>query len=219
MLRNAFIVPCCWRRQSFWLIDLCWIYFYSLIWFCLGFLLRCRIKKNESQDKDQSRKSKDVYSITVNKQVLSTCFHERKTSGYVPKGKSADSWTVDTFSESKSGRAQLSQFESFSPETSRLSFYYIIESRGLKKPRILRLLPLGHIIAAGGRNLFLFLREHIHWQGSIGLWTRFYYLGKCGHDFIILAGCGHDFTDGEKWIGSITYEFIFDGKKPWFLID
>jgi hypothetical protein len=41
---------------------------------------------------------------------------------------------------------------------------------------------------------FLFLREYIHWLGSVGLWTRFYYLTKCGHDFTILAGCGHDFT-------------------------
>ena len=47
------------------------------------------------------------------------------------------------------------------------------------------------------------MREHIHWQGSVGLWTRFYYLGMCGHDFTILAGCGHDFTDGEKCVGSI----------------
>ena len=41
---------------------------------------------------------------------------------------------------------------------------------------------------------FLYLREHIYWQDYVGLWTRFYYLAKCGHDFTILAGCGHDFT-------------------------
>ena len=66
---------------------------------------------------------------------------------------------------------------------------------------------------------FLFLREHIHCSALGGLWLRFCYLGKREYDFTIFAGCGHDFTDGEKWIGSITYDAIFDGKKPWFLID